>query len=240
MWLSVLEKHFPVSSWKKYYSKIIFYVFSVFFGLKPSLLWDFGPNITARQISKFVKDLKSFYNNTEHILIVVIGSDILLTNTSQCLKTLTAERFFIEIYKENCNLTTSMENENIRSAITFLSNKFRNCDDCEIWLLQPDHVVCPPSLFGLLLNYPVVYYFSSDYKPFCTTLKVFSVTCFFSFDYISERFQIFSFSIPKDLLNCNIDRFISNWYKSLKLPEVHIFSSLSMESTFEDVDALIL
>lgn len=241
MWLSKLQRHFPGSVWKRYYPKIMFYVLSVFYGLKPSVLWDFGPCVTPSQISNFVKELKLCFENTEPLLIVVVGSDILLSNANHCLKTLSAQKFLIEINKGNFKLMLSEENSNIQNLVKSLTDKLANCEDCEIWFLDSGNISCIPSLFGLLLNYPTIYYFNSDYHPFCTSLMVFSITCNFSFDIFCGKFQLYSFSVPIQLLNFCVQSFITGWLNILKHQyKEGIFSNLSMESTLKEIDALIL
>ena len=241
MWCSLLQKHFPGSVWKKHYSKIIFYVSSVLYGPKPSFLWDFGSVVDFRQIFNFIENLKLFLDNVDSLLIVVINDDILIVNTKECLKTLFFNRYIIQIVNnDKCQIIESEKIDQVKSIINVLADKFKQSHKCDFWILDSKQFCCPPCLYGLLLNYPLVYFFEFDYKPFQASLLVFSVSSQFSFKGETRKFLLFSFSIPKDLVTSEIELFVTEWFNSLKYSVKSNFSDLSMESSFEDVDALIL
>lgn len=240
MWSSVLHKHFPPSLWKKYYPKIMFHILSVFYNLKPSFLWDFGPVINSHQLLVFVKDIKSSLNIIGNFLIISVGDNIFLSNPYYCLNELYYQKFFVEIGNSAFKIITPSESENLSMMIQLLKSKLRNLEECAILEFPVSEDICTPALFGLLLNYPVIYYYCHDYKFFPTNLKVFSVSCQFLFDKMSDEFQVFSFSVPQNLIDNGIDNHVFNWFQRIQPTDEKMFFNLNVKSSFKSVDALIL
>lgn len=239
MWVSVLEKFFPKKSWKKHYRKIIFYVLTVDNGLKPSFLWDFGPSVPSSVLSAFLKALKKSKLITLKISLVILKEDFFIANPNLVLQMLNGERLYVNVSDSLPKPISFERNERITKMIKFLKSELNNFENDE-WKLDVGENFCVPTLFGLLLNYPVIYFYEDDYPSSSVKLRIFKVFCKFNFQNATERMEIYSFSFPQSLFDSHVDFCVASWFDRLPNVDQNFFSDLSIAKSVEDVNYFLL
>lgn len=237
-WASILKNHFPKKSWKKHYQKIIFFISSVNNGVKPSLLWDFGGCVTVEILSAFLNDLKILNMISKDVILIKVENDFLITNLNLALDRLNKNRLFIDVSKKLSEPVIIEENESVRKMITSLKAKLENFKRNEKFLDIEINNLCVPTLFGVLLDYPIIYFYESSSLNALFRLKVFEVFCRPKNG--AERIAIYSFSIPESLCDPVVDIRVASWFDSLRIVNQSFFSDLSLESKIENVNCFIL
>lgn len=239
MWLSVLEKYFPKKSWRRHYRKIIFYILAVDSGLKTSFLWDFGPSVSSSMLSAFLESLKTLKLTSLKIFLVILKEDFFVTNPNLVLQTLSQKRLYVNVSDHLSEHEIFEQNDLVEKMIDFLKIELNNLKKgkCK---LELDENFCVPTLFGLLLNYPVIYFFEKNHTKSLFTLKVVKVFCKFNFENASERMEICSFSFPESLLDSRIDFCVKAWFDRLPNVNQNFYSDIVLEKSVENVNCFAL
>lgn len=227
MWSTVLQKHFSDRKWKKYYRNIVCFTLSVSFGLKPSFLWDFGPHsVSPNQMLEFIEDLKVCHLISNEVIIIVINDTIFISNSFHILK----QKFkIIDITKNEKEWVLLETNKFVSDMIPSIITSVKNSNSRGITYIKAADDDCLPCLFGLLLGYPLIYYFSLTYSPTSTSLIIYKLLCKFQFQNKSDEFLISSFSIPLCFAGEDIKILVNEWFDRVKNVEGGVFHNLRLE-----------
>jgi len=170
--------------------------------MKNSFLYDCG-NVDVASIKQVVEILKQRRLISSDIRIVTLSQDIFILNVKKILGRENSSKFVIDVSGSNekpflvpqdkMNSFNDMF-EDIRKQLTLLKGN----NDEIIELIIANDNWCVTSIFGYLINYPVLYYLPNSIDTNCLghkDLKVFQV--------LLEDDILISFSIPLDIFNDN-------------------------------------
>lgn len=172
--------------------------------LKNSFLYDCG-NVDVASIKQVVQILKNKWLISSDIRIVTLSQDIFILNVKKILDRENSSKFVIDVSGSNDkpilvpqDKMNSFDDmfEGIRKQLTLF--KRNNNDDEIIDLIIADDNWSVTSIFGYLINYPVLYYLPNSFDSNCLgniDLKIFQI--------ILEDDIVISFSVPLDILNDN-------------------------------------
>jgi len=224
-WHDVFESNLAGVKWLKHEAFLISNLESLNVGLKAGFLWDHPPIPSKDQLQKTITALKTRSLLSASIHIVELGQDLLIVNI-QCLlcRVSEPEHFyqFVDISEHldgpklvGKSVLISQTLVLLASQLKSLGNSTKLCNDTTCFKLKFDATqTCVPTLLGLCLGYPVVYwYFKHGQESFLSNekLTVFSIEADISKEYKSV--SIFSFSVPT-LLQSKVANHISNWLES--------------------------
>lgn len=205
--------------------------------LKPSYLWDaFSADVSEIKMyleDLYVQKLIDYKLNALSVddTIFVTQYDSLKQHIESCFST---NMYLINV-SETVNTPTLLSTEEkteVLKPIMQCSREIINCLNSQNENTSIDYTLCNLStLFGILLGYPVLYWFShqSPYADFaCLSMvplkvyKIISSICMpsdCSNNIISTRnfpthHELFSFSIP-DVFSKETDCVVKNWFHSL-------------------------
>lgn len=170
--------------------------------LKNSFLYDCG-NVDVASIKQVVETLKNKCLISSDIRIVTLSQDIFILNIEKILCRENSSKFVIDVSGSNdkpilvphdkMNSFNDMFEE-IRKQLTLLKSNNNEIID----LIIADDNWSVTSIFGYLINYPVLYYLPNSIDSNCLSnidLKVFQI--------MLDDDIVISFSVPLDILNDN-------------------------------------
>lgn len=204
--------------------KLSFDIHMVIVGLKPCLLIDtIAVSGIRRQIEELITHINSTTScgskDTIDIKILTIAEDYLLVNMHEIVLRIKDERYYINI--SSClELPIIMDNSNtIKSMINNISaqlqNVFTETSDTTIKdiIIHSDWNIT--TIFGILLDYPVVYWYSDmvDVKtclPHKDLINYQIINNFTGNNSLVER-NVYSFTIPACVINDSLERYVNTW-----------------------------
>ncbi|XP_045166217.2 UPF0739 protein C1orf74 homolog [Mercenaria mercenaria] len=217
-------------------------------GIKPGYLYDIGqPN--GEKIKELLQDLKQQHLIKNNLNVLEIGMDCLIVNVEELRKS----AYFSDCNETLIDVSGSKNKPCIRSDKSTASGIKEELDkiidvlDCNKVKLLPH---CYPScnvssLFGMVLNYPVVYWYDNlDGKgDNCLSMEKLTsvkVDCLQkngpkpkSVTKI-DRHCLYSFSYPS-CLNSVCRPFVDQWFAQLKDRVQHQMVFTDVEITFEEI-----
>lgn len=229
----ILSLYLEEKKWKKYYPNIVFSLYCVNKGFKPSLLWDIGPNLEIDVLKKLINHLKEISFMKSYVYLLKYEDEIFIINLKkicQHLKLFSCDIKFVDCSLNNekpviieCNKLQYMTDVicfliKYFYSLLELHNKRDICFDSLLHLKFEKNIkfCCPPTVFGILLGYPVVYWSTDILMGNCLSFVPLSVYKLKIIDPIIPKVvkdNIFcSFSVPVSL---NLDNFIDNWLETL-------------------------
>ncbi|XP_029639617.1 UPF0739 protein C1orf74 homolog [Octopus sinensis] len=173
----------------RYSKQIICDILAVDCGIKPSFLFDYGC-VKAKQVISLIQDLQtqqllSTSSQPCSYIVLAIEGDVLLCNTailqSHLLQTSQGTRTaIIDISKSNsqAKLLENINQVDEHFAITFQQIIASFSDSKETCEVQFPASLNLTTLVGVLLGYPIVYWFSRSNEDDSNSLVIDSLTVF--------------------------------------------------------------
>jgi hypothetical protein len=234
-WTKAIQVVLHKKYWK-YTNDIIINFKLVDLGLKPSFLWDLF--VTDKNcILQLVEALQHSHLLDSHNVVIFIANEIFIANKAVVI-TMFDNIFCKRDKKVMIDASDSLTIPKLLEQETNLDEISKNIRDalqraeCESALeIAVQSHWCVPTLFGLLLGYPVVYCLNSDSNclggvPLC----VYKIQG--TFKKMSKLHTLYSFSIPQ-CLHQNLDSQIKLWYKkNVECINQSHFSSIQLLTEF--------
>ncbi|XP_060551730.1 UPF0739 protein C1orf74 homolog [Ruditapes philippinarum] len=247
IWKNIIIKHLGRKV-ARHWDSFMMDILAVDKGIKPAYLYDIGqPN--GKQLVEFLKDLKEKEFIMNNLNVIEIEMDCLIVNTDelkQIVPLIGINERLIDVSEylkepEICGIGDAAKSikENLENLIVEL-------DCCKVKFLSGCCLTCNiSSLFGVLLNYPVVYWFDSqDGKggnclsmERLTNVKV-EICCVQRYGQNSKERPkshcLYSFSYPS-CLSIICRPFVDQWFHRLRdrVNEQDLFSNVTIK--FEEV-----
>lgn len=177
--------------------------------------------VDHEKIHKMLKNLQNCNLISSEIIVVDLNSDVFIVNKSKFTDNST-EAIFIDI-SENLNNPKLLESsETIGHELDRIRNQIISHKEESILKFDSSEFSSPPTLYGFLINYPVLYFHHQSSDGNCLSYKNLKV-----FQVIINKLILLSFSIPESLFNhCDsIKKSINDFlvfYEDKKCCEVNI------------------
>ncbi|KAM8976787.1 UPF0739 protein C1orf74 homolog [Pelodytes ibericus] len=204
-------------------------ILSVDCGLKPCFLYDYN-GVGTNQIQSYLKELQHTGFIKEHLHILNIADNILIINVTRTIS-------YLNTLLEKTDLSLVDVSAFLSEPVLFKQNNVSQIHSQLTQLLetlkpyqggQPDTIsvgdtepvewnLC--TIFGLLLNFPAVYWFDTA-RGFenCLSLvplRHFSVRAHCAVIGLT-KVQIYSFTIPESVF-CYLQKHLEEWTEKLKM-----------------------
>lgn len=213
-------------------------VCAVNLGLKPSLLYDIN-SASAEQLQEYLSSLQSLQLVSNSLLVMSLSGNCFIVNPGS-LKT-NIQRVLHDSSVTVVDVCHSLESPtianlqtcklvNVGQKLLILLEEFQRLEEAEKPLYvgeeSEDWNLC--SVFGLLLGYPVIYWFDQtvgfENCISMTPLIVITASAAFQTDATTHRCGLYSFSFPAALLE-ETQSSLQNW-------------KLGLQEIFEQQDVL--
>lgn len=225
---SILSKHLKARQWRRNFDFLISNITAVHIEIKPSFLWDVGPRVTAQTVANLIWDLKVQCSLSSNVFVMKVKEDVFVINLKAVICNLKSDIFkktkFIDVsmgLTEPITVCTSEIDSCIKPLIKGLLeqlemfNETRHVEKLSNYFdLKCHGDWCVPCIFGILLNYPSVYW-SKDPSDNCLSnwpLSLSKVSAMYIVENFSYIFNLYSFSTPSNLIN---DEKLNEWFQSL-------------------------
>lgn len=189
--------------WSKSFKEISYQIHFVNLGIKRGFLWDFGVTIDSNLFNLFILELVELEIISNSLKVVTLLDEVFLIN----YKMESPDFVFVDVTK---NTEPKIFEEN--SELIW----YKNCiheDSGPISKLIPPENSCIPTLIGILIGFPVIYWYDN---------KVSDENCLGNvvLNVYQARFEeclIMSFSIPEFLVfnSSTVKNFIEKWINDL-------------------------
>lgn len=257
-WKFIITKYLGRSVGKKW-RKLMVDIKAVDISIKTAYLYDIGPPV-GHKLQALVIELHAESLIENYLNVVKVGMDCLIVNP-ESLKAVKAsfvntqfesyETKFVDITSGSDSII--INNETIRTELhEAVTNIARNLVFDRVNLLSLSDSVCcnRTSLFGLLLGYPVVYWFDESKNkqqnylsmvPLCCV----QVTAAMMEDYSdqnceTESHHLYSFSYPS-CHNDILQAVVRKWFEQLEMKVSDtLFENLSIISVEKCFEAVCL
>lgn len=189
--------------------------------IKRGFLFDCGA-ANIESLSDLVATLRTNNLIGEEISIVIVKDDIFILNI---------QKFYHENKHDVIDISGSLEKPIIIEDLTCITEMFRDIDKQLKSFAKNNSLKleiktdwCVPTIFGYLINYPVLYYLRPGEDDNCLSsidLKVHQV--------ISDNQTLISFSIPTEIYeeNLNMQRNIETWLRSFQKSDEHFIKTFT-------------
>ena len=245
-------KHFPRLK-REICKKLSFDVRMVALGIKPSLLIDtIAVNDDIAQFKKFIIEINTkaqvSFLKASSLKILCVKDDFFIVNLPDLLQTIDKRRIYIDVsskLQEPTVITESSEPFELlrKDMIAFLTKMLiENTEDIVLNLQLKDNWNIT-TLFGIFIDYPVVYWYEIEDLKTCLefqnliNLKLKSRVRIKS--WTIER-EVYSFTIPQCVMNEEVDSFVESWiltrHERANLNEV----ILSCDKNIENLSTVLL
>lgn len=257
-WKFIITKYLGRSVGKKW-SKLRLDIKAVDCSIKPAYLYDIGPPV-GHKLQALVIELLAESLIESYLNVVEIGMDCLIVNP-ESLKAVKAsfvntqfesyETKFVDITSDSNSVI--INNETIRTELhEAVTNIIRNLvfDRVNLFSLS-DSVCCNrTSLFGLLLGYPVVYWFDENKSKQQNYLSMVPLCCIqvtasvmednSDQNWETESHHLYSFSYPS-CHNGTLEEVVKKWFEQLEMKvRDTLFENLSISSFEKCFEAVCL
>ena len=248
-------------------------------GVKPAYLYDIGLPV-SHKLRGFVADLHSDLLIGKHLNVVEVGMDCFIVNTDSINSiTLRMAKTLSSFSHSECNsvkaaiepppeegltvklvdITNDSSPEVVLAETTFrelhdavaeIASNLK-ADSVQIYKLNDSTVCNRTSLYGVLLGYPVVYWFDEREnvaKNYLSMVPLFCVQVTAAVplrldstaDKTIESHQLYSFSYPASLID-EIKGVVDEWYEILKRRcKFTIYEEVSVNMTEQSFEAVSL
>ena len=206
------------------------------FGLKPSYLLDFGVN-SLDSLINLIHDLESRRLIQRHLLAVKLEMDYVVTNPD----------VFMEMYTEPYDVVkfvdiTSDNTPKVLVKSDALDQVISTCFSAVTdGSLKPADDINMTSVFGVLIGYPVVYWFEPDSLKSAGNSQVVQHAEVLGMTDNEQTEVVYSFSYPDNLINV-LEKHVSAWFQ--KWEEAgkwkELFKSVSMKCERRTLLSMVL
>lgn len=185
---------------KKYYKKhwrlISIQIAALIDATNPKRAFLFDcTRVDETKLSSLIANLRNENFVTNDITLVLAHSDYFIVNRAKFHETLTTS-IFIDISGECSSPRLLASSEAIQRNLVDIQKAILSHESDELLRLELDEAHSPPTIFGFLINYPILYYHQQAHEANCLShknLKVFHVT--------TCNQLLMSFSVPESLFN---------------------------------------
>lgn len=210
----------PKRSWQKWFREIATQIHCVAAGLKTGFLWDLGPPIDVAQLTDILQALHVVDARTKSMCVVEIENDLILLNLCEYWQ----QKFDDIIY---VNVTTQLSKPEIIDDRTYgatiqpmfdnLQEQLRpyNCttDNGLSIKLDIHETFCIPTIFGVMIGYPIVYWYDSKQSADnCLSFVPLNVYTAIAND---GSLIVGSLSCPEQLVSVRITAAIAKWFQKM-------------------------
>lgn len=233
---------------KQYLNKTFYrHLFRIFLSMevvnqniKPAFLWDIGQLIDSRILTKIVNNLK--YNNLlqPDIYVVCFAQEYAIVNIKQVL--IQAKRmlyvpsshYFIDVSKSlkkpyilnsgtdariNINKMMSQIIVQMENFLLTRETSALRFEEPTLLQLHMEASWCVPTLIGIFLGYPVVYWYNGNSSDGETCLNLIPLTVYkikTRMEVLSNRsaYEVYSFSVPCNILPIVVSD-IDQWFDKI-------------------------
>lgn len=232
---NIFKNHLSAHKYKKFYRVFFSNLFFLSIGLKCGYLID-KISVDQNIIFNIISDLIQSKLIGEYLKVTIVNGDILIINVEKFLIYLKKKQVFIDTSSYLTN-PVPLPNEHpevvkIKETLQDIFDKFL-CESKEL-KRRPQEVtepvtvnisgLCVPTVVGLLLNFPIIYWYEGDYNLTSVKLSVYKVMVESKFALestaknkiqpIYKPFELYSFSSP---LIFQHDRIVRNFLEELKI-----------------------
>ncbi|KAL7028776.1 hypothetical protein ACKWTF_005991 [Chironomus riparius] len=163
--------------------------------LKNSFLYDCG-NVDVASIKQVLNVLRQRRLISSDITVVTLSQDILILNVKKILERENSSKFVIDV--SGSNDKPMLVPQDKMNSFNVMFEEIRKQLKLNNYDIISDDNWCITSIFGYLINYPVLYYLPNNIDSNCLShidLKVFQI--------LLNDDIVISFSIPLDIFNDN-------------------------------------
>ncbi|XP_061187728.1 UPF0739 protein C1orf74 homolog isoform X2 [Saccostrea echinata] len=228
-WMNLISTHLG-SKLKHRSSEIKSNIQFVDFGLKPAFLVDFGVS-TLESVVNLVSDLKCYNLIQNNLKAVAVGMDYLIINPEEFVK-LHSESMvvkFVDISSTNDTPKIIEKNDVLEHVISTCFSLVM--EDGVATAYKGDNHVNLATVFGLLIGYPVVYWFDSESLESMGNLQVVQHVEVLGRRTDTQTNVIYSFSFPDCLgaLEEHVNKWFQSWRENRKWKQMFETVSLKYE-----------
>lgn len=203
--LELIRNKNSFKKWSKYFKEIAYQIHFVNLGVKRGFLWDFGVTINSELFNLFILELvETGILESNFLKVVTLLDEVFLIN----YKIESPEFVFVDVTR---TIEPKVIEENNSELIWYHENS-------SVSKLIPSENLCIPTLIGILIGFPVIYWYDnkiSDENCLGNVLLNVYQACF-------EDCTVMSFSIPEFLVinNSTVKNLIEIWIKELNRFEI--------------------
>lgn len=212
-WKQVVVSVFGRSIPAKYLNKLCANLILVHIGLKPSYLWDLPVKIKKTNIYTLVDSLKSHSLLDENVFAFLLCEEYFIINKRELENTLIIldEVVFVDCSAHIPNPVVIEDATKEHEMAQLFFKAVLNHISQNVLTVEIDADWYPPTLFGLLLGYPVVYWASSCENNLSQQTLLLCKLSYSTTNLPVE--EAYSFSVPliMSLISC-----VENWKDRLK------------------------
>lgn len=197
--------------WSKFFKEIAYQIHFVNLGVKTGFLWDFGVTIDFNLFNLFILELIEIGLTSNSLKVVTLLDEIFLIN----YKMESPEFVFVDVTK---NSKPKIIEENNSENIWYMN--FIHENSGSISKLIPPENSCIPSLIGILIGFPVIYWYNNKISDEnCLGNVILNV-----YQARFEECTVMSFSIPESLItnNLQVKNLIDKWINNLNQFEISV------------------
>lgn len=147
--------------------------------------------VDERELMSMMAKLRSEKFVRDDILLVLVGLDYFIVNKSKFREPLT-QQILVDISGNSPEILESTEL--IQQKLSEIKNTILSHESADILRIEFNAAYSPPTIFGFLINYPILYHHQRAHEANCLShinLKVFRVT--------TCNQLLMSFSVPETL-----------------------------------------
>lgn len=234
---SIFYQHFCQKRWKSFVRPIIYNIISVGVKWKPSYIWDFGPCPKIDNVTDFIKSLRKFNAIFNDIRVIRIENEIILVN---CINLMEVFRNNASIY---CDISSHLDHirvvdDDVLCQINDMKQKVSNylgtgvdTGEENLIVIPTEEDWCIPTLYGMLLNYPVIYWFRNDNhdtKLNFSNVYSYNITFDVMCGHSSKQVVLYSFSIPALFDRGNVNKWFNNIKDRFEHSSVENFTNIQL------------
>lgn len=195
--------------WSKSFKEISYQIHFVNLGVKRGFLWDFGVTIDSNLFNLFILELIEIGLISNSLKVVTLLDEVFLIN----YKMESPQFVFVNVTK---NTEPKIIEENNSENIWYKNFIHEN----SISKLIPPVNFCIPSLIGILIGFPVIYWYDNNISDEnCLGNVALNV-----YQAHFEESLVMSFSIPEFLItnNLQVKNLIEKWINHLNQFEISV------------------
>lgn len=203
-------------------------------------LYDYGA-LCVECAQQIARDLSQNIEGLEDLITVEFGLDILFVRPGKLMEQLNQDTTcFIDVGGSAPTLMLEKPKDlaRLKHRITNLVLEEEKNKE-QMLILDTAEFLSGPTVFGLLIGYPISYYIESDRNSLCNTPLAVS-KCIVNIE--KQELTVCAFSCPVSVVNGNSDisDMITNW--KLKIEEAFVNAGIccSVNTTIASFDALTL
>ncbi|ESO86923.1 hypothetical protein LOTGIDRAFT_166652 [Lottia gigantea] len=231
MWKTLINKHLGTRVGNKY-RNIARDIQLVDSGIKAAFLFDYSC-VTSDVISDFLNDLNAskLLSYIEDLNVIEIALDVLICNRKQLSKIPWDRIKFVDISRSNSGSILPADAPELKATKEAFEWILSHTSDRQLSVEFTDNLVNPTTLFGVMIGYPVVYWYDVS-KENGAMLSMVPLKCIQIFQ---QRHLVYSFSLPMDLW-LELEHVIQSWFSDQKT----VCCDLTLDSDVKTLSSVAL